>query len=1198
MTQSDALLQARELFEQGNLLLEFDLASAQRRYHQAIIKYRFALGQYENTRENEAALQLEAAILHAISVLIAQAETIVAEETAFTRSDRQFRLCKSAGMIYTRESEFWFPKRESPLARDARALHHLNQALEIGSTNANDVSEVREQICGIHYNRFFNSGYRQDAERAERDLRWLLKSKPDEHQYLSQLSLCLSESFVYTHDPLFLIEALELGEEAFVLACDTEDPHTIVNGTQAISHALRERANAEGSVDDVEMQIALLRCSLNRMPQQLSSRCFLDLELAEALRIRFSATEREEDLEEALARASVCKDVQDNFILSRSGCALVGLIQSDKLRFEHNTDQHAFQEPRQNLFWVSDLFAEGTTHPLAHECWLGLARLLRYGWQQIDQPDAGAQAHATWAFHSGYRAYGQANKWCKSWGNEVIICRAAYELSRLHYHRNTGSYLVSDAQAAARLAERAVESLTRPSSIFGKVARACIDAKRLAKLAGSEAVVVKSLSHPPQISLAERVALAHQICHLSRTTGEEDEAHIITRLGIVARIDTRHHPTRLDVVSCYGDRLAARAYTLLTADSFAEAILYCSTGQRELLNGRFSFTLLKHLAWLYYWRYDKFKDPKDAERAWRRLSEIASSPGRQRYTLFEHLDALEKLYCLLRDFKKDFSAVQKTLDQAMRLVEDVFGPERRIKDQLGLVREFGLFSEKIACQALAAGLSAEQAFEYMQRFHTIKWNQLTRAADYSNEEVLANLKENQAALQDLRTGTESKRLAGELHDEFSLAQKQHQLLQDVQQSLSANQLDRAVHMRKRLSAYLDPIPFVAVLESPLLQNGKALIFHNGGFESIELEAASPQVTKLMHQGWMAARSAGQEGLGNPAMRQILSTMLQILWHFIAKPILDHLGFLGTGAAGPSLPRVYWLASGIISVLPIHAAGVYDAVDTDLVKSLAPSSAPDSRVSRHWLVELEAETKESGTVSNVHDRVISSYIPSVGALQYVHEQKGKKGVAPTGNDTALIVPMPYTAGLPRLDHATAEANVVEEICKRAYTVERPLPYTSNIQKALNECSVAHFITHGTLSPDDPLGAQICLLDYMRKKTSMTVGHIMNLRFEKCRIVFLNICDSALTSDFALRNQGLHLPGAFHMAGVPTAIGTWYPVVDLYGPQVAQEFYRYCWVQDRGVFDFDRAAIALHEAVSSLRQQGCHPIEWGVYGHFGV
>src|SRR5437016_4796016 len=63
-------------------------------------------------------------------------------------------------------------------------------------------------------------------------------------------------------------------------------------------------------------------------------------------------------------------------------------------------------------------------------------------------------------------------------------------------------------------------------------------------------------------------------------------------------------------------------------------------------------------------------------------------------------------------------------------------------------------------------------------------------------------------------------------------------------------------------------------------------------------------------------------------------LLKWLWTVAVGPILHELGFTAPPDQNEVWPRVWWVRTGLLSVLPIHAAGYHD---------LGPSNAAIDRV---------------------------------------------------------------------------------------------------------------------------------------------------------------------------------------------------------------------------------------------------------------
>jgi hypothetical protein len=111
----------------------------------------------------------------------------------------------------------------------------------------------------------------------------------------------------------------------------------------------------------------------------------------------------------------------------------------------------------------------------------------------------------------------------------------------------------------------------------------------------------------------------------------------------------------------------------------------------------------------------------------------------------------------------------------------------------------------------------------------------------------------------------------------------------------------------------------------------------------------------------------------------VTDLLAWLWDVIADPVLDALGITGPPAPGGRWPRVWWCPTGPLTMLPIHAAG----------------------------------HPQPGRC--VLDRVISSYLPTLGALVRARHA----GPAP-GTGGLLTVAMPETRDRRPLPSARQEA----------------------------------------------------------------------------------------------------------------------------------------------------------------------------------
>ncbi|KAF3064943.1 hypothetical protein GL218_02143 [Daldinia childiae] len=107
----------------------------------------------------------------------------------------------------------------------------------------------------------------------------------------------------------------------------------------------------------------------------------------------------------------------------------------------------------------------------------------------------------------------------------------------------------------------------------------------------------------------------------------------------------------------------------------------------------------------------------------------------------------------------------------------------------------------------------------------------------------------------------------------------------------------------------------------------------------------------------------------------LASLLEWLWQSVCCPCLDALGFKGP-IIDNEWPHIWWVPTGLLSQLPLHAAGIYTGTSTDTVL----------------------------------DRVISSYASSIKALVHNRQQTPQHATEESQVDSAILVAMQNTPGL--------------------------------------------------------------------------------------------------------------------------------------------------------------------------------------------
>jgi hypothetical protein len=300
----------------------------------------------------------------------------------------------------------------------------------------------------------------------------------------------------------------------------------------------------------------------------------------------------------------------------------------------------------------------------------------------------------------------------------------------------------------------------------------------------------------------------------------------------------------------------------------------------------------------------------------------------------------------------------------------------------------------------------------------------------------------------------------------------------------------------------------------------------------------------------AVNRTGLAGVDTAAVTQVL----EWLWDAVTAPVLARLGFDAPPAETPiaQWPRVWWIPTGALSVLPIHAAGYH-------------TDAPEKRRS-------------------VLDRVVSSYTPSVRALADARDAAGRLELSSlsVGIDKADI------QGLPALQQAEHEATEVGLRLGATALLGAQATHAA-VAAALPAASWAHFACHGWADQDDPAQSFLALFDQ-----PLYASELFTMQLRSPYLAYLSACTTAVSS-FGLLDESIHLASAFQLAGFPHVVATLWRIGDFVGADLAADFYQAVhpdadtWVAP---------ALALHATVHAYRETYVNrPHVWASHIHFG-
>ncbi|KAK6513161.1 hypothetical protein TWF506_009326 [Arthrobotrys conoides] len=338
----------------------------------------------------------------------------------------------------------------------------------------------------------------------------------------------------------------------------------------------------------------------------------------------------------------------------------------------------------------------------------------------------------------------------------------------------------------------------------------------------------------------------------------------------------------------------------------------------------------------------------------------------------------------------------------------------------------------------------------------------------------------------------------------------------------------------------------------------AILVGRGRIEVVPLTELDPEVidgkTRLLQNG-------GDSAWG----------VLEWLWEAVALPILQRFEIYQRSTKGQEgswsglrdkgesqkrmeeetpitdecLPHIWWIATGQLTQLPIHAAG------------------------KHF--------KHSG--ETVLDRVISSYAVSVKS--FIENRQGAAERSYNTSGKALIVSMPKTPGHSPLHFAGREAGDVSSTCQslNLSIVKPDLPYgKEEILKQLQDCQIFHFAGHGLSDPTNPSQSHLLLDDWRKSPLAVQDLQSLNLHDNPPFLAYLSACSTGSNKVMTLCDESINLIGASQSAGFRHVIGSLWEVNDLQCASVAKTVYE--TIAKKGLTNF-AVALGLHRASVRLR-----------------
>jgi len=537
-----------------------------------------------------------------------------------------------------------------------------------------------------------------------------------------------------------------------------------------------------------------------------------------------------------------------------------------------------------------------------------------------------------------------------------------------------------------------------------------------------------------------------------------------------------------------------------------------------------------------------------------------------------------------------WSRAAKYLDEIIPLLPDIIPPSRTRDDSQHILRHLYDIAPIAATVYLNVGRSPLEALEALESFrgiianvqvdaksdvsmlkdhHPHLWNEYTKCRD---ELSLFSLIE----MRSLDSGSSVEELAS-----YNAAGARRQQLFQKLQDLHAEIRNCAGFEKfllpprgKDITALADEGPLVCLNINNYMSH--AFLVTTDGVDAIPLPGCAEDRIRSslsvfnyrvfpQHRDVEIVESDGDDDdeLGAHTSDK-MAKELGHWWFIVVKPVLEKLGLLRETRCEGRLPRIWWVGGGIMSLVPLHAAGVY----------------------------------ATNSMENALSHVVSSYVPTVKILQSLR-RRPPISIASEAR-RLVVVSMPTTPGTYSMLNTEEEAGAIAKHSRSAADVTiLTRPTKDEVIKALKSSVLAHFACHGSFNFALPGKSALILgRDTMER---LTVDEILDtITHSGAEIAYLSACSTAEMQAGKLIHESIHLASAFQLAGFKSVIGTLWRADDKTAVAIASKFYELLFrereISSRSV------AYALHEAVMQYQQnmvvQGSPQIStWVPFIHFG-
>ncbi|RNG18520.1 CHAT domain-containing protein [Streptomyces botrytidirepellens] len=513
---------------------------------------------------------------------------------------------------------------------------------------------------------------------------------------------------------------------------------------------------------------------------------------------------------------------------------------------------------------------------------------------------------------------------------------------------------------------------------------------------------------------------------------------------------------------------------------------------------------------------------------------------------FRQINAV-RLYATLAMGNEQWTAAADQLRLGLGLAreQDALGIPASARRQW-LLRARGLLADLVTC--LVSAGESEQAVVALEEHRAILLHEtlgdrtetvgLARAVPALAREY----REASDALHRFDTGTDATS-PNHAARRLALLARRDRVTQRIRAVEGFERFRRAPRHEDLAAVARDGEPVVLLSTGSL--RGDALVLRSDGTRAVRLprlgKARTEELVRTLYGALNGAEAALAEQDQEEYLRRqrAVGDVLEALWESAVAPVLETAG-LGQQDAPR---RVWWVPSGPLCYLPLHAASVPGG----------PS---------------------------LLDLAVSSYAPTVRLLQHGRRR------TPVTDRRPLVVSMPETPGASSLPGADQEADFLADLFPRARTLRGAAATRDAFERELAGHPWLHFAGHGINTHD---GAVLLLHDCEERPFS--TDDVLRLDLPDAELAFLSACETTQNS-ILLPDESTHFGAALAVAGYRDVVGTLWRVNDQIAVRVTRSFYGRL---TSGEYD---PALALHEAIRELRAAYPRmPGLWASHIHIG-